>query len=276
MLSGIKKLWERLSSKNGDMIAFPQIFEQFQILLQHHQKAMELITDLGEKSGGDYIFDRKYLFDATHELQDLLLRMIKSLNLISSNRYNDLYSVLDRIFLPMEAELRGRLSVDQEPFVISLADAGVDNQELIGGKAGTLVQIIHKLHIPVPSGFVITNRAYRRYVEYNDLADRIHSWIESWVAGKEDLRKASGQIRYSLLAGIVPQDLAREIKRYAHRGRIFWAVRSSAYGEDGEFSFAGLHESVLNVPPEQASKRTKRYWPVFTLLKLWFIGVKSE
>ena len=258
MWSRINKLWKRLSSQNGDMIAFPQIFEQFQILLQYHQKAMELITDLGEKSGGDYIFDRKYLFDATHELQDLLLRMIKALNLISSNRYNDLYSALDRIFLPMEAELRGRLSLDQEPFVISLADAGLDNPELIGGKAGTLVQIVNKLHIPVPNGFIITNRAYRKYLEYNDLADRIHSWIESWASGKEDLRKAAGQIRYSLLAGIVPQDLAREIKRHTQRGKTFWAVRSSAYSEDGEFSFAGLHESLLNVPSEQVLEAYKR------------------
>ncbi len=253
MWSGIKKLWERLFLQKRDMIAFPQIFEQFQILLQYHQKAMELITDLGEKSGGDYIFDRKYLFDAAHELQDLLLRMIKALNLISSNPYNDLYTALDRIFLPMEAELKGRLSLDQEPFVISLMDAGLDNPELVGGKAGTLVQVIRKLHIPVPNGFIITNRAYRRYLEHNDLADRIHSWIESWAAGKEDLRKAADQIRYSLLAGIVPRDLAREIKRYAQRGRAFWAVRSSANGEDGDFSFAGLHESLLNVPSEQSA-----------------------
>ncbi len=258
MWSGIKKLWNRLSSHNGDMIAFPQIFEQFQILLQYHQKAMELITDLGEKSGGDYIFDRKYLFDAVQELQGLLLRMIKALNLISSNRYNDLYSALDRIFLPMEAELRGRLSLDHEPFVISLADAGPDHPELIGGKAGSLVQIVHKLHIPVPTGFVITSRAYRRYVEHNDLADRIHSLIESWAAGEADLRKIADQIRYSLLAGIVPQDLAREIKRYAQRSSAFWAVRSSAYEEDGEFSFAGLHESILNVPSEQVLEAYKR------------------
>ena len=239
-------------SRKRDMIAFPQIFEQFQTLLEYHQKAMELITDLGEKSGGEYIFDRKYLFDSVHELQDLLLRMIKALNLISSNRYYDLYPTLDRIFLPLEAELRGRLSLTQEPYVIKLADARLDNQELIGGKAGALVQIIHRLRIPAPDGFVITNRAYHRFLEYNDLADRIHSWIEAWATGKEELRKAAGQIRYSLLAGIVPRTWPEKIKQARGKGaQAFWAVRSSAYGEDGDLSFAGLHESVLNVPPEQ-------------------------
>ena len=258
MWPGINKLWNRVFSRKRDMIAFPQIFEQFQTLLEYHQKAMELITDLGEKSGGEYIFDRKYLFDSVHQLQDLLLRMIKALNLISSNRYYDLYPTLDRIFLPLEAELRGRLSLAQEPYVIKLADARLDNQELIGGKAGALAQIIHRLRIPVPDGFVITNRAYHRFLEYNELADRIHAWIEAWVTGKEDLRKAAGQIRYSLLAGIVPQDVAREIKQHARGSAAFWAVRSSAYGEDGELSFAGLHESVLNVPSEQIIEAYKK------------------
>ncbi len=73
-----------------DLVAFPQVFEQFQSLLHNHQQAMELIADLGEKSGGDYIFDRKYLSDTVHELQDLLLRMVKGLNLIASNRYYEL------------------------------------------------------------------------------------------------------------------------------------------------------------------------------------------
>ena len=28
------------------------------------------------------------------------------------------------------------------------------------------------------------------------------------------------------------------------------AVRSSAWGEDGSYSFAGIYESLINVPPE--------------------------
>ena len=132
---GIKKLWGWLSPSKPDLVAFPQVFEQFQALLENHQQAMELIADLGEKSGGDYIFDRKYLFDIIHELQDLLLRMVKGLNLIASNRYYELYGSLDRVFLPMEAELRGRLLLPEAPYVISLKDAPLDNPELTGGQS---------------------------------------------------------------------------------------------------------------------------------------------
>ena len=82
---------------------------------------MELIADLGEKSGGEYIFDRKYLADLTNTLHTLLLRMVNGLNLIAAKRYMELYTTLDHIFQPLEAELRGRLLLSEEmPLVIGL------------------------------------------------------------------------------------------------------------------------------------------------------------
>jgi pyruvate, water dikinase len=253
-----KELADRLFSRKRDLVAFPQVFEQFQALLHHHQQAMERIADLGEKSGGDYIFDRKYLSDTVHELQDLLLRMVKGLNLIASNRYYELYDSLDRVFLPMDAELRGRLALSDAPYTIPLQDAPLDNPELMGGKASTLAEIANKILIPVPTGFVITAKAYRRFLEYNDLEKRIHSQLEAWISGKEELSQASGQIRYSILAGIIPQDLARHILKCSQKTHTSWAVGSSAYGEDGELSFAGLHESVLNVFPEEVPEAYKK------------------
>lgn len=254
----IRNCMNRFFPRKREFATLPQIFDQFQALLTSHQRAMELIADLGEKSGGGYIFDRKYLLDVMNELQDLLLHMIKGLNSIAADEYTELYGTLDRIFLPMEAELRGRLVLTGAPYVTGLTEAPQDNPELTGGKANTLAHIFHKLHIPVPNGFVVTNMAYHRFLEYNHLEDRIHSLLEAWSSGKETLSSVSGQIRYGILAGLIPQDLAREITRYAHGGAGNWAVRSSAYGEDGELSFAGLYESCLNVSPDQVQEAYKR------------------
>jgi pyruvate,water dikinase len=250
MLRFFHDLWGKISKPKPDLVAFPEIFEHFQGLLQDHQGVMELIADLGEKSGGEYIFDRKYLVDTTEQIQTLLLHMVQGLNLIASNRYLELYSTLDRIFIPMETELRGRLSLSREmPLVVSLTEAPLDHPELTGGKANNLAVIVQNLQLPVPAGFVITTRAYRLFLEHNHLEDRIHGWLESWVAGEQDERQTSRQIQYSILAGVVPQEVAAEIRRQAEKSRAYFAIRSSAYGEDGELTFAGLHESLLNVPP---------------------------
>ncbi len=230
-------------------MGFPELFEQFQYLLEDHQQVMELIADLGEKSGGEFIFDRKYLIDTTNEMQNLILHMVKGVNLISSNRYLELYSTIDRIFIPLETELRGRLNLSRDmPYVVSLKEATPDRPELIGGKANALSIIMQNLSLPVPPGFVITTRAWRRFLEDNHLEERIHGWLEAWAAGERDETETARQLQYGILAGVVPQEVAGEIRRQAEKGGGSWAVRSSAYGEDGEITFAGLHESLLNVP----------------------------
>lgn len=251
MFSYIKQTFGRMFARKWQPITFHHIFEHFQtLLLQDHQRAMELIADLGEKSGGDFVFDRKYLQDSVRELQLLLLRMVKALNLIGSNRYLKLYSTLDRV-LPSESELAGRLKSRGAPSVVSLRDAPVDSPELTGGKANTLVEIIQRLRLPAPDGFVITSRAYYRFLEHNRLGDQIHDRLEAWMSGEQTLDKASAAISEAILAGVVPEDLAKFITRRTHVGRHNWSVRSSAYGEDGELSFAGLHQTLLNVPPSQ-------------------------
>jgi len=212
---------------------------------------MELIADLGEKCGGEYIFDRKYLIDVVKELHSLLLHMVQELNFISSNKYLALYHTLDRIISQLEAELRGRLSFDQNtPFALTLEDAPLDRPELIGGKANVLAIISRNLKLPIPpNGLVITTRAYRLFLEVNDLEDRIYSLLESWATGERDEYSTSRQIRYHILAGIIPKEISKEIEQWTggKGSRKRWAVRSSAYGEDGELSFAGIHESVFNV-----------------------------
>ncbi len=258
MRQSLHNLWNRITKPKPDLVAFPEIFEHFQSLLQDHQRVMELIADLGEKSGGEYIFDRKYLVDTSEEIQTVLLRMVKGLNLITSNRYLDLFQAIDRIFIPLGAELRGRLVLSKEmPLVVGLEEAPADRPELIGGKASNIAVAIQHLNLPVPAGFVITTRAYRLFLEQNHLEDRIHAQLEGWVAGEHDERHASRQIQYALLAGVAPNEVTGEVRRQAE-GVENWAVRSSAFGEDGELTFAGLHESLLNVPGRGLIKAYKQ------------------
>jgi pyruvate, water dikinase len=246
----LKHLLERVFPPKQEPISFAEIFERFQnILLQDHHRVMEIIADLGEKSYGDYVFDRKYLQDSVRDLQDILLRMAKELNLIGSNRYMELYSTLDRV-LPTEPELSSRLSMVNAPYVVSLRDAPVDNPELTGGKANTLVEIIQRLQIDVPDGFVITSQAYYGFLDQNHLKDQIQELLRRWMAGDQSLDKACGDLREQILAGAIPRQVAEAISHRAQKGKGNWSVRSSAYGEDGELSFAGLHQTVLNVVPE--------------------------
>lgn len=241
-----------------ETVSLTEMFERFQPLLVDHQHAMDLITDMAEKSGGEYIFDRKYIEDTIEAMRDVFLRLAQELNLISSNKYMDLYGTLERIFLRVEADFKGRISLSEEmPLVVPLETAPLDIPELIGEKANTLAEILQRLSVDVPPGFVITSKAYHRFLDHNTLEDRIYALIESWSTGDMDEQQASRQIQYAILAGVLPPDVAREIGRFAEKARKRWAVRSSAYGEDGESSFAGIHKTCLDIPSEDLQEAYK-------------------
>ena len=102
--------------------------------------------------------------------------------------------------------------------MMPLTEAPQDRPELIGGKASHLAVAIQNLDLPVPPGFIITTRAYRLFLEHNHLEERIHALLEAWVAGEYDERQVSRQIQYSILAGVVPHDVAGELRRQAEKG----------------------------------------------------------
>jgi hypothetical protein len=127
MLRVLRQLFGGVLSPEHEPITFSEIFNRFEnTLLPDHDRAMEIIADLAEKSCGEYIFDRKYLLDSVRDLQNILLRMIRELNLMGSNRYMELYSTLDRVF-PTHPEFSGRLRMWDAPYVVSLDEAPMGN-----------------------------------------------------------------------------------------------------------------------------------------------------
>jgi rifampicin phosphotransferase len=127
-------------------------------------------------------------------------------------------------------------------FVRDLAELRRDDVEVAGGKGANLGELI-AAGIPVPPGFVITTDAYREFVAANHLAEQI-----------TDFSKPDSAVRDRMIAGIIADDLRREIvAAYAELGRPPVAVRSSATAEDlAEASFAGQQESYLNVRGDEA------------------------
>lgn len=250
ILQRLRAIYKSLRRPSRESLVLPVIFEHFQEILADNQRAMEIIADMGEKAGGEYIFDRQYLADVVLRLHDLVLRLVKGLNLVAANRYTELYETLDRVFLPLQAELSGRLSLAAgAPLLCRLDQLPLDNPELTGGKASNLAQISQRLGLPVPAGFVITTQAYRRFLEHNLLETQIHAVLENWQTGRSDERQSSRQLQYHFLAGTVPSEVVRAISAALAEfpKETLWAVRSSAYGEDGELSFAGLHKTLLQV-----------------------------
>ncbi|MEP7187596.1 MAG: PEP/pyruvate-binding domain-containing protein, partial [Roseiflexaceae bacterium] len=134
-------------------------------------------------------------------------------------------------------------------------DAGPATLAQVGGKGVSLARMA-RAGFPVPAGFLITTEAYRAFVETNTLQESIVALAKDATRPRED---TSTDIRALFERASVPPDALHEIQRaYAALTQATGAtsplaVRSSATAEDlPGASFAGQHDSFLNVRGEQA------------------------
>jgi pyruvate,water dikinase len=143
-------------------------------------------------------------------------------------------------------------------YIIALDEVGLDDVETVGGKnasLGEMIRHLSKAGVQVPGGFATTAEAYREFLEYDGLAERIHASLDTLdVDNIAALTAAGAKIRAEIIATPLPPQLEQEI-RDAYAGlesasapNLSVAVRSSATAEDlPDASFAGQQETVLNV-----------------------------
>ncbi|HLK29640.1 MAG TPA: phosphoenolpyruvate synthase [Puia sp.] len=139
---------------------------------------------------------------------------------------------------------------------ISIADIPV-----VGGKNASLGEMLKNLSskgIKVPNGFATTASAFWHFLDDNKLRERLHEIMERLDKEKfSNLKEIGRQSRELLLHAKMPKDLSDEIiasyKELCGKADAAVAVRSSATAEDlPEASFAGQHESYLNIKGEKA------------------------
>ena len=143
-----------------------------------------------------------------------------------------------------------------EPYVIKLAELGMNDVEVVGGKNASLGEMISNLSnlgVSVPGGFATTAEAYRAFLKTGGLDARISAALEDLDVDNIDALKAAGQsIRQWILETPLPDRLRDDIEtaweELSSGEDIAVAVRSSATAEDlPDASFAGQQETFLNV-----------------------------
>jgi pyruvate, water dikinase len=127
---------------------------------------------------------------------------------------------------------------------------------VVGGKNASLGEMISQLPqgVRVPTGFATTAHAFREFLAFDGLAQRINARLTA--LDTEDVRalaSAGAEIRGWVEAQPFPPDLEQAIrdsfaKLSAGNPGASFAVRSSATAEDlPDASFAGQQETFLNV-----------------------------
>jgi pyruvate,water dikinase len=125
-----------------------------------------------------------------------------------------------------------------------------DDPKVCGNKASILARL-SRMELPVPCGFVITNKTFEEFLNSQNLWQSIEECCRTIdLKRSESLQQASHGIRLLIsrtaLDATVRLALATPIKQLLNEGPVI--VRSSAIGEDGaEASYAGQLDSFPNL-----------------------------
>lgn len=146
-------------------------------------------------------------------------------------------------------------------YIKQFSDIRVEDVATVGGKNSSLGEMFATLSskgIKVPDGFATTSFAFREFLLFNQLNQTLFDLMKQLdKKNYRNLKETGTKARALILNARLPEALQQEIiKSYKllSGGKYFEvAVRSSATAEDlPQASFAGQHESYLNIKGEEA------------------------
>lgn len=148
--------------------------------------------------------------------------------------------------------------------IIWFKDLSIKNVSEVGGKnasLGEMYNILTKKNVNIPNGFAVTSYAYIKFLEENNLPDKMHDVLKNLDTHNiSNLQSRGKKLREMILAAKMPEEIKKDILlAYKELSLEFKmknvdvAVRSSATAEDlPGASFAGQQETFLNISGEQA------------------------
>lgn len=244
----------------SSLAAFTTSFQQFRRIISLNNCVLETIAHMESALSGEYVFDRKFLFEALESLIELVREVIYSVNSLSGDHYLVLYERFEELAdkLIILADKLGVVASDYTgPYDHRLTLAydviNGDFEELVGGKNATLSEIRNRLHLRVPDGFAITVLAYQEFMEENGLFPAIDTICNGSGTSREHSERIEKLLRGAhfseRLAAAVQDELDRLL--FGRGLQVLLAIRSSGVGEDSASrSFAGQFHSVLGVKPD--------------------------
>ncbi len=150
-------------------------------------------------------------------------------------------------------------------YVLGFPEIDQTQVAVVGGKGAHLGELSRIQDVRVPVGFCVTTDAFRRIMaEAPSIDDRLDRLSRLKPHDREAIRALSAEIRQTLEAIAIPDDLAAAITGPLSSigEQAAYAIRSSATAEDlPTTSFAGQQDTYLNVVgPAAILQHVSRCW----------------
>ncbi len=239
-------------------------YKSFLDLLTENEQSLDLMTELENKYYNHQLISIPYLKGMIKNLSRRIKNILFDLQALSGKDYSDLF----RAFQILEQNIREITTGSKEPVytpvIIPMDKITTKFIDKVGSKMANLGELKNRCNMQIPDGFGLTVCAYTHFSEYNNLPGKIFNILHGTDVNKShELLAAEIQIKELIKNAEIPSEISDIIQKESekiergHKKPVFWAVRSSAIGEDLEDSFAGQFSTILNVPTKQLIEKYK-------------------
>ena len=243
----------RRRDPSGELQAIREKFSHFLAVLEYNNQSLKIISDMEEKAGGEFLFDINYVRSALADIRLSVRSLIEAMIALGGDRYYPLRIHYAEIDNDIALILPGGRPIEADRLTVSYDELTGDRAPSVGGKNAQLGEMKSVLGLPVPEGFAISGWAYKRLLDANNLHRQIEERIDSVdIRDYAGLVRVSQDVRNIIRNAAIPSDLRDAIKAEVDKlteqtGTTRFCMRSSAIGEDSQYSFAGQYASYLNV-----------------------------
>ena len=262
ILARLAHMFTGLRHEQG--VTFALLFKKFKSILERNNRILELMADMGDKLGGEYIFDSKYIEDAISELTDQVFNLISDMSVLTQRKNTGLFMAFERVQHRLHEEMAGRRHAVGGRMVLPFKNIGIEAEDEVGGKIAQLGDLSNRLHLQTPNGFAITTSAFFTFMSRNGLLELARDGIEQWDGSNPGLHELSDLMQTRIMDSPLPWRLVAQLDAMVDvlavqtSKPLRLALRSSAWGEDGDSSFAGQYDTELNIPPARVVEAYKR------------------
>ncbi len=154
-------------------------------------------------------------------------------------------------------------------YVVKFEDLSKSDIGIAGGKGANLGELT-QAGIPVPPGFVVTAKAYEKFMEEAGINDQVMTILdETDINDTKALQAAAEEIKKIIIEAPIPEDMVllileayNQLCQRVGEDDTDVAIRSSATAEDlPEASFAGQQDTFLHVSgDDEVIEYIRRCW----------------
>jgi len=265
MQNHLKKLLP-FSFPDRDKLPLVLLYRKFHEILERNSRIIELMEDMEDKLGGEYVFDNHYIEEIVSRLGNQLFLLISDLAMLTRQKDGELQRAYWRIRAAIEAELTGESDPQGKELVLPLSSIGPSTEELVGDKMAILGYLKNRLLLPTADGFVITVPACILFMQRHGLLKKAETGVSLWQAGDEpSFRSFALELQDDICRAALPRKLSNRIfaqfddlARQSGKTDLRVALRSSGWGEGREHSFAGQYTTLLNIAREELLEGYRR------------------